>query len=94
METAANAKALFRLQPFNYGGVCLLERMLKRQLDATRDTYFNIPNDSLLLGFRPRAGMPALGREWVAALAVRLHGSICAFLANGDGPAVFDIFRC
>jgi uncharacterized protein len=59
----ADAKVTFRLQPFNYHGVRLLDGMLKRQLDATRDTYFRIPNDSLLLGFRRRAGLPTPGEE-------------------------------
>jgi hypothetical protein len=61
VESAANAKTFFTLQPFDYDGVGLLDGMLTRQLDATRTTYYNIPNDSLLLGFRRRAGMPAPG---------------------------------
>ncbi len=60
-STNVIAKAPFLLDPFNYDGVRLLDGMLKRQLDATRDTYYNIPDDSLLYGFRKRAGLPAPG---------------------------------
>ena len=62
-SASVNAKAPFLLEPFNYDGVRLLDGILKRQLDATRDTYYNIPHDSLLLGFRRRAGLLAPGEE-------------------------------
>jgi DUF1680 family protein len=55
--------ALLRLTPFDYHGVRLLDGMLKRQYEATRDFYFNLPNDDMLLGFRKRAGLPAPGTE-------------------------------
>ena len=37
--------------------------MLKKQYLATRDYYFNLPDDDILLGFRKRAGQPAPGNE-------------------------------
>ena len=52
-----------RLTPFDYDGVRLLDGMLKKQYEATRDYYFNLPNDDLLLGYRKRAGLPAPGTE-------------------------------
>jgi hypothetical protein len=44
------------LAPFDYNGVRLLDGMLKKQYLATRDYYFNLPDDDILLGFRKRAG--------------------------------------
>ncbi len=49
------------LEPFNYEGVHLLDGMLARQFQAAKATYYNIPNDSMLFGFRQRAGLPAPG---------------------------------
>ncbi len=51
------------LENFREGGVRLLDGMLKRQQDATRDYYFNISDDSALKGFRQRAGLPAPGEQ-------------------------------
>jgi hypothetical protein len=51
------------LAPFDYSGVRLLDGMLNKQYQATRDFYFNLPNDDMLLGFRKRAGLPAPGTE-------------------------------
>ncbi len=50
------------LEPFGYEGVRLLDGMLKKQYEATRDFYYNIPDDDILLGFRQRAGLPAPGK--------------------------------
>jgi len=50
-----------KLELFDYSGVRLLEGRFKSQYEAARDLFFNIPNDNLLLGFRQRAGLPALG---------------------------------
>ncbi len=50
-----------KLQLFDYAGVSLLESRFKSQFQATRDLFFNIPNDNLLLGFRQRAGLRAPG---------------------------------
>src|SRR5713226_5622141 len=51
------------LQPFDYDGVRLLDGALRDQYLATRDFYFNIPDDDILKGFRKRAGLPAPGNE-------------------------------
>lgn len=51
------------LQPFNYNGVHMTSGILKTQFDATRDYYFNLPNDDVLIGFRQRAGLPAPGQS-------------------------------
>jgi DUF1680 family protein len=81
------------LTPFDYNGVRLLDGMHKKQYLATRDNFFNLPNDDLLLGFRKRAGLPAPGNElpgysrdvgnafgqWLSAMA-RMYR------ATGDKP--------
>ena len=51
------------LEPFNYRDVRLHEGLLKRQYDATRDYYFNIPDDDILKSFRLKAGLPAPGND-------------------------------
>lgn len=50
------------LQTFDYTGVRLLPSQFSRQLELTRDTYFNLSSDDILHGFRQRAGLPAPGR--------------------------------
>jgi len=51
------------LEPFNYKGVRLLDSMLKKQYVATRDYFYNLPDDDILKGFRKRVGMPAPGTD-------------------------------
>jgi len=51
------------LEPFNYEGVRLLDGMLKKQYVATRDYFYNLPDDDILKGFRKRVGMPAPGND-------------------------------
>jgi hypothetical protein len=51
------------LEPFNYTGVRLLDGMLRKQYLATREYYYNLPDDDLLKGFRKRAGLPAPGHD-------------------------------
>jgi DUF1680 family protein len=51
------------LAPFDYRGVRLLDGPLEKQYDATRDYYYNVPNDDVLRGFRQRVGLPAPGRD-------------------------------
>jgi uncharacterized protein len=57
------AKSL--LEPFNYTGVRLKDGMLRSQFLYARNLYMNIPDDSFLLGFRKRAGLPAPGKPLV-----------------------------
>jgi len=52
------------LEAFDYEGVRLLGGMLKRQVDQTRDYFYAMPDDDILIGFRRRAGMPAPGTEY------------------------------
>jgi DUF1680 family protein len=81
------------LGAFEYTGVSLLDGMLKKQYQATRDYYFN-PNDDLLLGFRKRAGLPAPGTElpgWYGqdvgnALGQWLSAMARMYKATGDKP--------
>jgi len=58
---ATNTDTVRKLQLFDYSGVKLLDSRFKSQFQASRDLFFNIPNDNLLLGFRQRAGLPAPG---------------------------------
>ncbi len=51
----------FRLQPFDYHGVSLLESRWQRQYQAARDFYLAIPDDDILHGFRRAAHLPAPG---------------------------------
>ena len=52
-----------RLQSFNYRGVRLLPGPFADQLAATRERYYNLSSDSILKGFRRRAGLPAPGDD-------------------------------
>jgi DUF1680 family protein len=54
----------FLLQTFDFEGVSLLDGMLKKQVEATRDFYFDLPDDSILFGFRRRAGLDSPGAEF------------------------------
>jgi hypothetical protein len=82
------------LEAFDYSGVRLLDGLLKKQYLATRDFYLAIPDDSILLGFRRRAGQPAPGKElpgWYGmdvfnAFGQWLSGMARMSKATGDGP--------
>ncbi len=84
------------LAPFDYSGVRLLDGMLKKQYQATRDFYFNLPNDDMLLGYRNRAGLPAPGIElggWYSndignALPQWLSAMSRMYKATGDKPVL------
>jgi hypothetical protein len=52
------------LEAFEYEGVRLLDGNLKKQVDETRNFFYSLPNDDILIGFRRRAGMPAPGVEF------------------------------
>ena len=54
---------LLRLQTFDYRGVRLLDSRFQKQIEHTRDLYFNLSNDAMLKGFRRRAGLPAPGDD-------------------------------
>jgi hypothetical protein len=83
------------LEPFDYSGVRLLDGMLKKQYQATRDFFFNLPNDDMLLGFRKRAGLPAPGNELPGysrdvgnALGQWLSAMARMYKATGDKPSL------
>ena len=87
-------KALIRLEPFDYRGVKLLPGRLADQVAKTRETYFNLPDDNLLKGFRRDAGLPAPGEDmggWCrkncdATFGQWLSGMARMSLALGDAP--------
>lgn len=63
-DGAGNAGAAEnRLHSFDYRGVKLLPGMFRRQVEETRELYFNLSNDDLLKGFRRDAGLPAPGND-------------------------------
>jgi DUF1680 family protein len=80
------------LEPFNYEGVRLLDSRFRKQYLATRDYYYNIPNDDILKGFRKAAGLPAPGEDmggWCAkdpsvAFGQWLSGMARMYKATGD----------
>jgi uncharacterized protein len=74
-----------RLEEFDYSGVRLLDGPLSRQFQATRDTYYGIPNDSLLFGFRQRAGLPAPGKSldgWYGNDTFSIFGQVLSGMAR------------
>ena len=64
-QAAKPAKAKCLLEPFHYSGVRLRDGMLRSQFLYARNFYFDISDDSLLLGYRRRAGLPAPGKPLV-----------------------------
>ncbi|MHB8636210.1 MAG: beta-L-arabinofuranosidase domain-containing protein [Fimbriimonadaceae bacterium] len=58
----APPKPKVALQAFTYGDVVLTGGPLAAQADGARDFYLNLNEDSLLQGFRLRAGLPAPGK--------------------------------
>jgi uncharacterized protein len=85
VEDGEKPKTNIRLQSFNYSGVRLLDGMQLRQFQLTRDTYYNISNDSLLFGFRQRAGLPAPGKSldgWYGSDIFNTFGQFLAGMAR------------
>lgn len=80
------------LEPFNYQGVRLLDGMLRKQYLATREHYYDLPDDDILKGFRKRAGLPAPGNDlggWCrndasAVFGQWLSGMARMYKATGD----------
>ncbi len=73
------------MQPFDYKGVELLVGPLKSQVDEIRNDYLRIPEDSLLKGFRQRAGLPAPGADlggWYSGDVFHVFGQILSGLAR------------
>lgn len=90
----AQGGAQVYLHPFDYDGVRLLDGRLKKQYLATRNFYFNLRNDDILVGFRKRAGLPAPGTElggWYSmdfanAFGQWLSAMARMYKATGDKP--------
>ncbi len=86
--------APIRLEPFDYRGVRLLPGRLLDQVNQTRATYFNLPDDDILKGFRRDAGLPAPGHDlggWchdtsAVAFGQWLSGMARLALALDDAP--------
>jgi DUF1680 family protein len=78
-----------KLEVFDYSGVKLLDGRLKAQYQASRDLFFNIPNDNLLLGFRQRAGLPAPGAPLIGWYGGRWNDSSHQSVHDAD---VFNAF--
>ena len=62
-ETGPDTTSRTRLQTFDYRNVRLLPSRFADQARATRELYFNLPDDDLLKGFRRAAGLPAPGSD-------------------------------
>jgi hypothetical protein len=58
-QDPATTSARILLQPFDYQGVRLLPS--QQQVQQARDSYFALPDDDILKGFRAAAGLPAPG---------------------------------
>lgn len=56
-------KAPYALEAFEYRGVRLLPGRFQRQMEQTRELYFNMSNDDMLKGFRREAGLPHPGND-------------------------------
>ncbi len=54
-------KARKKVWTFNYSSVKLRKSMFQEQFYKMKEFYLNIPNDSILKGFRERAGLPSPG---------------------------------
>jgi len=60
-ESRSRMKAPLKLETFGYNGVRLLPSLFSRQLEYTRDRYYELSNDDILKGFREQAGLKAPG---------------------------------
>ena len=89
------------LEPFDYEGVHLLDGRLRQQYLATRDYFFNLPDDDILKGFRKRAGLPAPGNDMGAwgsqdtglVFGQWLSGMARMYKATGDSPMLQKAVR-
>ncbi len=80
METAPRV-----LEPFDYRGVRLLPGWFADQVGRTRETYYDVPDDDILKGFRQRAGLPAPGagmRGWCAQTSAVIFGQLLSGMAR------------
>lgn len=78
-------EAPLKLRTFNYENVKLLPGPLLEQFNQTRDTYFNIPDERMLVGFRKRAGLQAPGMSldgWYANDVFHAFGQFLAGMSR------------
>ncbi|WP_026486276.1 beta-L-arabinofuranosidase domain-containing protein [Caldanaerobius polysaccharolyticus] len=54
---------IYKINSFKYKNVTLMDSHWKKQFDDAVEFYLNIPNDSLLFGFRKKAGFETPGQE-------------------------------
>ncbi|MGA7341645.1 MAG: beta-L-arabinofuranosidase domain-containing protein [Terracidiphilus sp.] len=93
-KALTGAASIPRLESFNYAGVRLLDGPLKRQFQACSEIFSNIPNDSIVYGFRQRAGLPSpgkslggwYGKDYFNAFGQYLAGMARMAKASGDAP--------
>lgn len=74
-----------KIKAFNYCNVSLKQSHWGQQFQSTTEYYLNIPDDSLLYGFRKRAGLPAPGEElggWYGTGTFHIFGQILGSLAK------------
>ena len=97
---AADASAAHRgkgrvlVEAFDYDGVRLLPGRFQEQTAQARETYYAVPNDDILKGFRQEAGLPAPGkgmRGWALRTCRGIFGQLLSGMARmgratGDGP--------
>ena len=85
LAATAAAPGTRRLQTFDYRGVRLLPSRLADQVQAARDRYLGISNDSILKGFRRDAGMSAPGEDlkgWSKRNAAQTFGQWLSGMAR------------
>ena len=63
LQEKVNTSVEKALESFDYDGVSLGDSFLEKQYKTIKDFYMAIPDDSLLYGFRKRAGMYAPGES-------------------------------
>jgi DUF1680 family protein len=86
------AASRWKLEPFDYHGVRLLQSRWQEQYQSARDFYYGVSNDDILHGYRVAAGLPAPGKTlggWAArnsdiVFGQWLSGMARMFCATGD----------
>ena len=63
LQAKINSSVEKKLESFNFDKVKLNKGPLQAQYQDTHDFYSNLSNDSLLYGFRERAGLKAQGES-------------------------------
>ncbi len=93
-SAARRGKGSVLVEAFDYDGVRLLPGRFQEQMAQARETYYAVPNDDILKGFREEAGLPAPGkgmRGWALRTCRGIFGQLLSGMARmgratGDGP--------